>query len=383
VIAARDKGFSEPVLYDLLQLVHRRSTEAAPTRAWDALRPYVSDGAARQLGDLHAGVRGVSDVVLGGTTIVRVRLGASHEELVVRLRDTRREALSEGERHVYVEEVWTFRRAAGATSPPPDVLRRMGCPSCGNAVETDAMGRCRSCETPIVDGRLVWQAVDVTFPIGRRPLTPEDVAPLPAGDEPSVHWPTRLDPRLGSETRALLARHPDFVPKAFEQHVRDVFIELQAAWSAGQWERARPYVTDACFASLRFWIEAHNRDGRRNRVEDVRVDRVQVVRVRLDAWYESITVRLWAGARDWTEDASGRVIGGNRDQERRFSEYWTFVRTAGKGGTSGADVHHCPSCAAPLDRVSQAGVCGYCETKITTGDHDWVSSRIDQTEVYA
>ena len=42
-----------------------------------------------------------------------------------------------------------------------------------------------------------------------------------------------------------------------------------------------------------------------------------------------------------------------------------------------------PCCGAPLDNVSQTGVCGYCDTKITTGDFDWVLSRIDQCEVYS
>ena len=30
-----------------------------------------------------------------------------------------------------------------------------------------------------------------------------------------------------------------------------------------------------------------------------------------------------------------------------------------------------------------AGVCTYCQVKVTTGDFDWVLSRIEQDEVYA
>ena len=101
-----------------------------------------------------------------------------------------------------------------------------------------------------------------------------------------------------------------------------------------------------------------------------------------DAWYESITVRLWASARDFVERVEdGAVVGGNERVRRRFSEYWTFLRAAGSGA-SATDGTRCPSCGAPLDRISQAGVCGYCEARITTGRFDWVLTRIDQPEVY-
>ena len=63
---------------------------------------------------------------------------------------------------------------------------------------------------------------------------------------------------------------------------------------------------------------------------------------------------------------------------------------SGAGGGTGAagtganthDVHQCPSCGAALDKINAAGVCGYCDSRITSGKFDWVLSRIDQTEVY-
>jgi hypothetical protein len=42
----------------------------------------------------------------------------------------------------------------------------------------------------------------------------------------------------------------------------------------------------------------------------------------------------------------------------------------------------CPSCGAPLDNVNAAGICGYCDGKITSGRFDWVLSRIEQAEAY-
>ena len=41
----------------------------------------------------------------------------------------------------------------------------------------------------------------------------------------------------------------------------------------------------------------------------------------------------------------------------------------------------CPNCGAEL-KINMAGVCEYCESKITRGDFDWVLSRIEQDESY-
>jgi uncharacterized protein with PIN domain len=95
-----------------------------------------------------------------------------------------------------------------------------------------------------------------------------------------------------------------------------------------------------------------------------------------------VTVRIYARMRDWTEDRDGNVVGGSRSEDRIFSEYWTFLRSAGGAGRPRENLDQCPSCGAPLDRVSETGVCGYCEAKITGGEHDWVLSAIEQDEAY-
>ena len=43
---------------------------------------------------------------------------------------------------------------------------------------------------------------------------------------------------------------------------------------------------------------------------------------------------------------------------------------------------NCPNCGAPL-KVNNAGVCEFCGGKITSGEFDWVLSRIEQDESYA
>lgn len=376
-----DTGLSVPVLLDFLILVHRRAYGALSKRSWDALAPFVSEQAQGSLSANNEGVTEVHDVVVGNASLVKVEQRGGFAVLHVKYASTRTEVPADGKpRDVYVEELWTFRRASDALSLPPDEALRLGCPSCGVSIETTSLGACRNCDTPITKGQLQWQAV-ATKVLARRHAVAPTLSASAGGVESSVREPTRTAPDLAASTRALLARHPDLTVDDFQKRVAEVYARLQTAWSAGKWEDARPYVTDFMFQSLRFWIERYTRHGLRNQLTDVELARVVPVKIEVDAWYEAITVRIWGSMKDSIVDRSGKVVGGNAKEARQFSEYWTFLRAAGTGGaTKSAD--QCPSCGAPLDNISQAGVCGYCDSKITTGRFDWVLSRIDQCETY-
>jgi hypothetical protein len=73
-------------------------------------------------------------------------------------------------------------------------------------------------------------------------------------------------------------------------------------------------------------------------------------------------------------------VAGNPQSDRYYSEYWTFVRGAGVRGAPRSD-KNCPNCAAPLD-TNMAGECTYCGAKVTSGEFDWVLSKIEQDEAY-
>ena len=44
--------------------------------------------------------------------------------------------------------------------------------------------------------------------------------------------------------------------------------------------------------------------------------------------------------------------------------------------------NNCPNCGAPL-AISMAGNCEYCSANVTSGEFDWVLSRIEQDEAYS
>jgi hypothetical protein len=376
----RDQAFSLPVLYDFLILLQRRAYEALSNNDWAALSTFVATSAIRDLQRENKGVSSTSQIVVGSVHLQRVQHQPRLTLLTVAFESTRIEETPSGSRRALVQETWTLRRANSAQSLEPEAILRMGCPSCGSAVETTPMGACPNCQTPITKGQLQWQVIKVDIR-SRRPVKAPEVGFVKGGKEASVLLPTVLSSSISAEQRNLLGRHPDFDLDAFKGRVRTVYFELQGAWSAGRYDDIRPHVTDPMYQTLRFWMESYTQGGLRNQLDDIKLLKIALVRIELDAWYESITVRLWGEMKDYVVDETQKIVGGNAKTARTFSEYWTFLRAAGSGCDTRSD-NQCPSCGASLDNVSASGICGYCDTKITSGQFDWVLSRIEQCEAY-
>jgi hypothetical protein len=108
---------------------------------------------------------------------------------------------------------------------------------------------------------------------------------------------------------------------------------------------------------------------------------MQPVKIKVDTFYNSITLRIFAQGYDYTVDQNEKVVAGSNKKLRQWSEYWTFVRySKAKPAPARADLN-CPNCGAPL-KVSATGICEYCNGKITSGEFDWVLSKIEQDESY-
>ncbi|MFO0618910.1 MAG: hypothetical protein U0414_40350, partial [Polyangiaceae bacterium] len=98
-------------------------------------------------------------------------------------------------------------------------------------------------------------------------------------------------------------------------------------------------------------------------------------------WFDQITVRVFATGLDYTvRAAGGELVSGSRTAERRYSEYWTFIRSRATTGRA-RTAPECPRCGATL-AISMAGTCNYCSAKVNSGEFDWVLARIEQDEAY-
>ncbi len=136
--------------------------------------------------------------------------------------------------------------------------------------------------------------------------------------------------------------------------------------------------------SYSFWIDTYKKEGIKNKLDNIEIQSIEIASVDIDTYYETFTVRIFASCLDYMENRSGKLIGGSNKKARKFSEYWTFMRRAGidTKENNAINLHNCPNCGAPADKMGQAGECEYCGTKISNGDFSWVLAMITQDESY-
>jgi len=372
-VRGSDAYFSEPAFLDFAQLVYHRAHEMRGAGRREPLEPWMAAEAIDKLFADRVELQGVSEVIVGSTRLLGASTQQGFVEIEVAFEANATETRRGAALHVLCDERWVFRRKAGVVSPSPARLRALGCPGCGSTLEPKPDGTCASCGAPRRGGLATWEVARIPH-ASRSPLPPPELRAR-GGVEEGTERPTVVDPRLQVARRAFTGRHPEHAWPAFEARVREAFLSLQAAWSKQDWEHARADETDALYQTHRFWMERYRAFGLQNRVEGVEISRVVLTKIDVDAFYEAITVRIFASAFDWTERADGTVVGGDKRKPTRFSEYWTFLRALA------ADVDPpsaCPSCAAPLAGAGPSAVCAYCGAKLESASARWVVSRIEQ-----
>ncbi len=385
-IRARDPEFStvlfEDFVYALYARVHAARSDA---RAMQSLAPYVAEATrAALLARDPRGVR-ISGVVIGAMRVLRVKLpdgltGPIRVELEFESNYTAHE--SDRPQGHYVQERWALERDAAVVSkppPPPGQAHEFRCPSCGAPFESTSGERCRYCKQEVGEGRFDWTLTHVRLlrQETRPPALTADVA------EQGTDAPTVFDPAVPQQHAALIAEDPGAAPPQIEARLRQIYAELNAAWSSLDLRRARPLVSDSLYNYLEYWIHAYSEQGLKNVLEQMDIERVQIVKLTRDRHFDAITVRFWAAGLDYTVRASdGKRVSGSQSRKRRYSEYWTLIRGARVRGAPKA-AGTCPSCGAPTDRVNMAGTCEYCGSHLTRGEFDWVLSKIEQDDSYA
>jgi predicted lipid-binding transport protein (Tim44 family) len=229
----------------------------------------------------------------------------------------------------------------------------------------------------VAQGRFDWGVIFVAV------LESAERPPALTGtvEERGTDQPTVRDVDLADQLAALTAADPAFTEAGLWARAEGIFTALHAAWAAQDLRPVRPYVSDALANYLQYWVDAYRAQGLANAVLGARITGWEVARVIRDRRYDAVTARIWATGHDGTtEKATGRVVGGSRQRERPYSEYWTFIRGAAVRGAPRTEAT-CPSCAAPL-AITMAGHCDHCGVHVTSGEFDWVLSRIEQDDSY-
>jgi hypothetical protein len=374
-----DPGFSlvlfEDFLYALYAEAHQRRARGELELLSAYLAPHVI---ARMNAEPREPILGI---VIGAMRLAHVSLSDTGPDarvtVAVELEVNLTVQTERGPASAYLVERWTLSRRAGAKSPPADKARVFPCPNCGAPQSAVMAGKCTHCNQAVSTGDFGWvvSAADVVQKELRPPLLTTDVK-----EENSEFIPTVFDPNAREGLDALWRRDPSFLWPAFEQRVALVFNTFQGAWSNRDLSAMRPFLSDNLLQMQEYWVEAYKAQKLRNVTENARIERIELARIESDAHFDALTIRLYAVSLDYTVTDEGKVVTGSKSRERRYSEYWTFIRGANRKGPTKTEPV-CPNCGAPL-AINMAGTCNYCKAKVTTGEFDWVLSRIEQDEAY-
>jgi len=284
------------------------------------------------------------------------------------------------QRTKFAVERWTFARKVGARTRPPDPARTFPCPNCGapwQGVDSADGQRCTSCGEVVDNGRFDWQviAINLRHERDQPPTLTREV------EERGTDLPSYVQPGLDGQWARLLRDDPALSDAGLIARLHLIYRTLNASWTAGDLTPARGLVSDGLHDYLWYWMSAYRAQGLRNVLEDMRITHQQPVKVTRDRWYHAITIRIWGTGKDYViRTADGSHVRGSRRRERRYSEYWTLIRSASRHGPPRGDPA-CGNCGAPL-AVTMAGACSHCGAHLTAGEFDWVLSKIEQDDSY-
>jgi predicted lipid-binding transport protein (Tim44 family) len=375
-----DPYFSEILFLDFVQMIFTRYQTARGSGEHEALRPYLSAELLSQLeGSGAPKSLNVYSVIVAAVNMTELSEEDNSWRIACDVEANYTEQIATASEVAYYSRCeMTFTRAAGVVSKKPEEIATLGCPSCGSPIKLDAEGVCAYCGQAVHPGAFHWELRDLT----ETQRTPRTQLPLSfGGEEEGTHQQTLYDPGLAVECKSFLVRYPGETLVRIEERVKEIFNTLQQAWTSNQWEQGRAFETDRLFQMHSFWMGRYKEKGYRNVLDQIKLARLELVKFDRDAFYETVTYRIFASMIDYTIDAKGQLVGGSKNKARTFSEYWTFLRRAGFDPKKVADPQHCPSCGAPV-KVAMSGHCEYCDANLSSGQFDWTLCKIEQDEVY-
>ena len=106
------------------------------------------------------------------------------------------------------------------------------------------------------------------------------------------------------------------------------FRKLQECWQARSYEPMEPLLVPPLYAQHKAQLEGLKRSREINRIENLKVERVDLVNVRYTEKPDQreFTALVTASARDYyVDDRTGKFLRGD-SSAARFQEFWTFQR---------------------------------------------------------
>lgn len=382
----KDKAFSEILFLDFAHSLYHKFYTSINTSKIRELSPFLSANMKQFMNTDMSKTSPRTEVVVANLQISDITTTGHQLKIIVDFQSNY-STYQDGKsyRHI-LKERWILVRNAAIESASPKAMQELACPSCGAPNDFNDAGVCGHCGTLVKAGEMNWMLDKIVVQEHEhfRAETLGSYAPEVGTDTPTI-----IDPYLKEKGGQFIALHRLQNPAAYWETFMDdivttTFKTMYKAWSdRDNWKSVRHLLSDRLYESNDFWIKLYKEKNYYNRLENIQLEHIEPARISIDNNYESITVRVFASAIDYTEHQNGQLIGGNKKTPRHFTEYWTFIRKIGvEKPESEFDVANCPNCGAPADKMSDTSVCGYCQTKTNLGDFSWVLSNIAQDEAY-
>ena len=172
---------------------------------------------------------------------------------------------------------------------------------------------------------------------------------------------------------------PEFSSDNFLAWTREVFLKIQQAWTDRNWKVIRPFESNELFNIHNSQLNEYIKNHKINVVEKINISNATLREFRQDGDKEVLVVELHAVMRDYViDEKTKKVLESNPNKDWYMKYLMTFNRKKGvltKAGNSNKSTTNCPNCGAPTE-ITSSGQCEYCDSVITTGEHDWVLSDI-------
>ncbi len=379
-----DSNFSSILFLDFVHSLYTKFYSYSTKPEFSYLSPFLSTELQHHF--QQAGPWTVNEVVINGIKWLEINTQGSETESISVDIDANYTLHLQGKRTRYaVNERWQFYRQKGVLSAEPEKIQTLCCPHCGAPAHFTDAGVCEHCGSLVQKGGMQWYLGNRVV-LNTSALASNDLVSY--AEEQGTQLPTIEQADLLEQINQFMQQHAISDWQVFWQPfetdiVKAYFLAIYAQWSQRNWQAVRHLLSDRLYEANSFWQDLYAENNWYNRLDNLSIERVELVKIETDKFYEAITVRIFAACNDYTEDANGKLIGGSKKMLRSYSEYWTMVRRAGiELNTKPYSLSQCPQCGEHADNMGQTAECGYCGCKISTGKFSWVLFLITQDEVY-
>lgn len=185
-----------------------------------------------------------------------------------------------------------------------------------------------------------------------------------------------LIPDRTAQIEALIKEDdPNFSTSDFLTFGKQVFVDIQEAWSARDLSKVRVVMHDNLYNQTQKQVDSKIQNGVINKIENIAVSTAYLTAYKYDKQFEYVTMYLNARFIDYEiDEKTGNVLRGDTTNRWEMRYLLKFMRSTGvktKDATNVLESHNCPNCGAPLEMAS-GGVCEYCGSVVTTGQYSWV-----------